>query len=295
MGLLKLEQRCDGGNDRTNTACNKSNTLTPNDQRLHKFLLRVLRVPAWCIVLRRSSPCLCVQALVLRCCATPQWCVAFASARLYSLAAVLRDTQHTLCSRGREPDRDWPSFTAARSPRPPQAEPGTRVVFVSVRGRDAALPRTRRKRALGVSSDATLDSFHSLVCTRLALRAVKAIYHADGRVLRSMEELQDIEDLEVEVRGCWCSPAAALPCRAHAGCPQEVEDPGGEAKGHGAPYSSPPSVQTSRKAGQGGLSIAVDAEGDGDEDKYARRGARRKRLPSVLLRHGAARGARCVS
>ena len=187
------------------------------------------------------------------------------------------------------------SFTAARSPRPPQAEPGTRVVFVSVRGRDAALPRTRRKRALGVSSDATLDSFHSLVCTRLALRAVKAIYHADGRVLRSMEELQDIEDLEVEVRGCWCSPAAALPCRAHAGCPQEVEDPGGEAKGHGAPYSSPPSVQTSRKAGQGGLSIAVDAEGDGDEDKYARRGARRKRLPSVLLRHGAARGARCVS
>ena len=76
------------------------------------------------------------------------------------------------------------------------------MVFVSVRGRDAALPRTRRKRALGVSSDATLDSFHSLVCNRLALRAVKAIYHADGRVLRSMEELQDIEDLEVEVRGC---------------------------------------------------------------------------------------------
>jgi len=81
------------------------------------------------------------------------------------------------------------------------AEAGKRVVFVSVRGRDASgLPRTRRKRALGVADDATRDSFLALVCARLSLRGVKAVYHAaSGAVMRSLDELQDIEDLEVEV------------------------------------------------------------------------------------------------
>ena len=73
------------------------------------------------------------------------------------------------------------------------------MVFVSVRGRDAALPRTRRKRALGVGDDVTWEAFCALVCQRLSLRGVKGIYHASsGAPMRSMEELQDIEDLEVE-------------------------------------------------------------------------------------------------
>ena len=88
-------------------------------------------------------------------------------------------------------------------------------MFVSVRGRDAALPRTRRKRALGVSDDTTWEAFCALVCARLSLRGVKAVYHAStGAVMRAMDELQDIEDLEVEARAC-----AACVCAAHAaGC-----------------------------------------------------------------------------
>jgi hypothetical protein len=51
-----------------------------------------------------------------------------------------------------------------------------------------------------VADDATWDSFLALVCARLSLRGVKAVYHAaSGAVMRSLDELQDIEDLEVEV------------------------------------------------------------------------------------------------
>jgi len=76
------------------------------------------------------------------------------------------------------------------------------VVFVSVRGRDASVPRTRRKRALGVADGTTWEAFTALVCQRLALRGVAGVYHAaTGAVLRSLEDLQDIEDLEVEARG----------------------------------------------------------------------------------------------
>ena len=101
---------------------------------------------------------------------------------------------------------------------------GTRVVFVSVRGRaDAKGPRTRRKRALGacpgdsslmqnrllldrtatsgVAEDATWEQFTAVVCSRLQLRGLKGVFHADSRAeLRSMDELQDVEDLEVEAR-----------------------------------------------------------------------------------------------
>ncbi len=93
------------------------------------------------------------------------------------------------------------------------------MVFVSVRGRDAALPRTRRKRALGVADGTTWEAFSALVCTRLSLRGVKGIYHAaSGAPLRAMEELQDIEDLEVEARPAACSGSVdrSAVCRARA-------------------------------------------------------------------------------
>ena len=78
---------------------------------------------------------------------------------------------------------------------------GTRVVFVSVRGRDAALPRTRRKRALGVADGTTYEAFVQQLCARLQLRGVKAIFHAaSGAPVRSLDEVADVEDLEVEAR-----------------------------------------------------------------------------------------------
>jgi hypothetical protein len=84
----------------------------------------------------------------------------------------------------------------------PPGELGKRLVFLSVRGRDTTgLPRTRGKRVLGVGDDATWDTFLATVASRLSLRGVKAVYHAStGAVMRSLDELQDIEDLEVEVR-----------------------------------------------------------------------------------------------
>lgn len=75
------------------------------------------------------------------------------------------------------------------------------MVFVSVRGRDAALPRTRRKRALGVADGTSYDAFCAQLCARLQLRGVKAVFHAaSGAPVRSLEEVADVEDLEVEAR-----------------------------------------------------------------------------------------------
>ena len=75
------------------------------------------------------------------------------------------------------------------------------MVFVSVRGRDAALPRTRRKRALGVSDGTSYEAFVQQLCARLQLRGVKAIFHAaSGAPVRSLDEVADVEDLEVEAR-----------------------------------------------------------------------------------------------
>jgi hypothetical protein len=139
-----------------------------------------------------------------------------------------------------------------------QASEGKRVVFVSVRGRDGGLPRTRRKRALGVADDATWETFQQLVCSRLSLRGVKAIYHsAGGTQLRSLEDLQDIEDLEVEE----CDEAAA-----GAGASSTPMR-----KAAAVHVTLPPSVP----AGGG------EAGGGEDEDKYARRGGA---LPSLLAR-----------
>jgi len=135
------------------------------------------------------------------------------------------------------------------------ASEGKRVVFVSVRGRDGGLPRTRRKRALGVSDDATWESFQHLVCSRLTLRGVKAIYHASsGAQLRSLEELQDIEDLEVEeseeAAGGGALTLVRKAATAHAALPPSVPAGGGSERGE-------------------------------EEDKYARRSGA---LPSLLVR-----------
>ena len=78
------------------------------------------------------------------------------------------------------------------------------MVFVSVRGRDAALPRTRRKRALGVPDGTSYDAFVAQLCARLQLRGVKAIFHAaSGAPVRSLDEVADVEDLEVEARSLF--------------------------------------------------------------------------------------------
>ena len=95
------------------------------------------------------------------------------------------------------------------------------MVFVSVRGRDAALPRTRRKRALGVPDGTSYDAFVAQLCARLQLRGVKAIFHAaSGAPVRSLDEVADVEDLEVEAR--------ALAPRAAAGG-TALRRPGSEA------------------------------------------------------------------
>ena len=106
----------------------------------------------------------------------------------------------------------------------PPGELGKRLVFLSVRGRDTTgLPRTRGKRVLGVGDDVTWDTFLDTVASRLSLRGVKAVYHAStGAMMRSLDELQDIEDLEVEV--CTRSlqrmhlHAQACPCARYS-CP----------------------------------------------------------------------------
>ena len=53
----------------------------------------------------------------------------------------------------------------------------------------------------GVAEDATWEQFSAIVCSRLQLRGIRGVFHAGtGAPLRSMDELQDVEDLEVEVR-----------------------------------------------------------------------------------------------
>lgn len=53
----------------------------------------------------------------------------------------------------------------------------------------------------GIGEDVTWEDFTALVCSRLHLRGLKGLYHAStGAPLRSMAELLDVEDLEVEVR-----------------------------------------------------------------------------------------------
>ena len=69
---------------------------------------------------------------------------------------------------------------------------------------------------------------------------------------------------------CVCARPSRPPLPA-----QELDDAGGDAGGSAAGFSSPaPGVQAQRKA----LSVAVSlsdaqSQGDGEEDKYARRGA----------------------
>lgn len=110
------------------------------------------------------------------------------------------------------------------------------MVFVSVRGRDAALPRTRRKRALGVADGTTYEAFVQQLCARLQLRGVKAIFHAaSGAPVRSLDEVADVEDLEVEARPPNPNAQRLLRCslhrrhspRAHAACLTRVCRAGG--------------------------------------------------------------------
>lgn len=77
----------------------------------------------------------------------------------------------------------------------------SRIVFVAVSNRidDHSVPRTRRKRALGVADDASFQDFLALCCSRLQLRGIQSITHATtGKAVRGMDDLQDIEDLLVE-------------------------------------------------------------------------------------------------
>ena len=105
------------------------------------------------------------------------------------------------------------------------------MVFVSVRGRDAALPRTRRKRALGVADGTSYDAFVQQLCARLQLRGVKAIFHAaSGAPVRSLDEVADVEDLEVEARPPSTHPSALRTT--------------GQTHGLGAPRITTPDVLT---------------------------------------------------
>ena len=88
-----------------------------------------------------------------------------------------------------------------------------RVVFVSLKpstddegnnsnsSSSSLNPRTRRKRALGVDPSTTsFAEFKSQVANRLQLKfGIKAIRHkGSGMLVKSVEDLLDIEDLEVE-------------------------------------------------------------------------------------------------
>ena len=81
-----------------------------------------------------------------------------------------------------------------------------------------AIPPAPNPRRNSVSETATWDEFCALICARLQLSRVRAVFHASTMSpLTSMDELQDIEDLVVEGDEIAGARVGAAPGGASAG------------------------------------------------------------------------------
>ncbi|CAL6304328.1 unnamed protein product [Bathycoccus prasinos] len=157
-----------------------------------------------------------------------------------------------------------------------------RVVFVSLKASSSSSeteannttlnPRTRRKRALGVDPLTTsFAEFKSQVANRLQLKfGIKSIRHkGSGMLVKSVEDLLDIEDLEVEEFG---EEEVQKANGGYGSTAQTISTTGGlnnkrDESNNNASSSSRNSVLDQNNANNS----SNDKDGDDDAEKYKRR------------------------
>ena len=158
-----------------------------------------------------------------------------------------------------------------------------RVVFVSLKASSSSSeteannttlnPRTRRKRALGVDPLTTsFAEFKSQVANRLQLKfGIKSIRHkGSGMLVKSVEDLLDIEDLEVEEFG---EEEVQKANGGYGSTAQTISTTGGlnnkrDESNNNASSSSRNSVDQNNA---NNISNSNDKDGDDDAEKYKRR------------------------
>ena len=159
-----------------------------------------------------------------------------------------------------------------------------RVVFVSLKASSSSSateattttlhPRTRRKRALGVDPLTTsFAEFKTQVANRLQLKfGIKSIRHkGSGMLVKSVEDLLDIEDLEVEE---FREEEVQGANGGYGSTAQTISTSGGlnnkrDESNNNASSSSRNSVLDQNNANN--ISNSNDKDGDDDAEKYKRR------------------------